>query len=172
MHNQSTFIANPLESQYSVFSIESLKMVVPRNYILSIETIFDLNPLNKESNSGCISEITINNMTIPVYSIDQNLDILKDLPASRRACLLLKSDINKYFGIVIDSINSVNTTELSIHQIPSCMTSDYSPIQKVLQLDNEIYGMIDSTLLSSLLNVDIYYASNNNQTDELIASNA
>jgi len=172
MLNGSLIFSDYQDDQYSVFTIDQLKLVVSRNSILSIETILDLEPLQNENNSGCLSEFIINNISVPIFGINDDLDLLRSFPASRRACLLLKSDSGKPFGIAIDTINTLENIDISIHELPGFMLFDYSPITSVLQTDEKFYGLIDNSSLASLLNVDIYYDTTKNTQSELIASNA
>lgn len=149
-----------LDNRYSVFTIKDLQLIVKQSEIVSIETILDLTPTDFSFETDCVSTTTINNQITPIFSVNHHLDSTGNFPIERRACLILKSEKNRAFGIAVDTITTYSEGTITICDLPSYMLTSKSIITKVLKANNTIVGVIDNLLLSKLLKVEEFYQKN------------
>ena len=154
--NEAALQSN-ISNSYTLFSIENIKLAVIQSAVHSIETILDLEPIEFDFDTDCVSIITTDSQVIPVFSTNKHLDSIGNFPISRRACLVLRSENNQAFGISVDTISATRDDETKISYLPEHMLSQTSTITQILELNNSIYGVIDSLILSKIFHVNEFY---------------
>lgn len=158
MHNiEKNDSINNLSDSFSIFTIDDSKLAVRQTEVFSIETILDLKPVEFSFETDCVSTISTDSMTIPIFSINQHLVCISNFPMKRRACLILKTDNKQAYGILVDTINTHNKRDSVINQLPDYMLTKDSMIKEILETDSKMVSIIDNTLLAEQLKVNEFY---------------
>jgi chemotaxis signal transduction protein len=126
---------------YVVVSIDDRKLLIPQQEISSLESILDLATAPQEP--PAIGSFNLAEEVWPVFCLSNELDILLEIPSTRRMCVLLK-DSNHALGLACDQIEPLRHQNMRLQPLPSCMKTSTSPVQ-ALVLHGDAIGCVTTT---------------------------
>lgn len=86
---------------------------------------------------GSVGWIAYMRQRWPVYSLSEQLELLDEVPNSRRTCALLATEAG-YFGLLCDDVSIVKKIEGLIHEMPTAMKKADTPIQGLLHAEKKL----------------------------------
>lgn len=139
MNNASTS-ANVIPL-YAVLTIDQRKLLLPQREIHTLESVLDVITATDVPNA--IGSFTLAGNSWPVYCLSGQLDLMLELPGTRRICVLLK-DSTQGLGLVCDQIEPLGREDLRLQPLPPSMKTPTSPIQ-ALVLRHDAIGCVTTT---------------------------
>jgi hypothetical protein len=120
------------DSKLALLKISDLWFVFPHRDIGALESTYDIDTHEAEPFSvGCIK---YKNQGWPVYCLSPELSLLSDIPAERRACILLSAGAG-YIGVLFDEISIAKQEVLGKRQeLPPAMRLPDTPVIGLVQL--------------------------------------
>lgn len=112
--------------------------------IFSFESFIDVR--SEETGNNKIGTINVSGYDVPVYCLDDDLSIMKEVPASRSVCVILKS-LN--YALLCKDIRVLEYDEMDEAELPECMLRQHMPISRICIYKtsrnvNEKYAMLVS----------------------------
>lgn len=132
---------------FAVLTLDGCQWLLPQAEIQSLESLLDLDREVRIPDS--IGAVAFAGEWWPVYCLSGELRILSQPPDSRRVCLLLNNDADR-FGLVCDQIDTL-VGVLPLLALPACMTLPDSPIQALVLLDTGLGCVTTTERLAALL---------------------
>jgi hypothetical protein len=128
--------------------VDGQSLLIAHIHIHSVEPILDV---RMESARGqAMGTLQLGDDQWPVYCIDGDLNILGNVPAARRACVLLKSDRGGV-GLLCDEVRVVDNAALTIVPVPGCMSGDQRLLDSLAIIDRKITCVLGADRLSAML---------------------
>lgn len=137
-----------LVSLYAVISIDNRKLLIPQKEINSLESILDLETTSQEP--PAVGSFTLGGEPWPVYCLSSELDLLLDIPSTRRMCALLK-DSNHALGLACDQIEPLRQQNMQLQPLPLSMNTSTSPVQALVLHENGIGCVTTTSRLANLI---------------------
>lgn len=100
------------------------------------------------ANDAC-GHITINNKTIPVYILDEDLRLTSVMTNPHGVCVCLGNG-NDRIGILCDDAVKIITSDIELHELPDCMLEATVAIQYIGVCNNNIYCISNTARLLRL----------------------
>ena len=132
---------------FAVLTLDGCQWLLPQAEIQSLESLLDLDREVRIPDS--IGAVAFAGEWWPVYCLSGELRILSQPPDSRRVCLLLNNDADR-FGLVCDQIDTL-VGVLPLLALPACMALPDSPIQALVLLDTGPGCVTTTERLAALL---------------------
>ena len=110
---------------YIALSIGMRKLLTDRKNIKSIESINVLDTSEPLTNS--IGSLKINNETVPVYNINDKLEIDGLSAGENTVCAVLSVD-GEYISIACKEVSAFTDTIIRIDSLPECMQTVVCPV--------------------------------------------
>ena len=137
-----------LHARSAELVVDGQSLLIGHIHIHSVEPILDV---RMESGHGqALGMLELGEDRWPVYCLDSNLDILGNVPATRRACVLLKSD-HGGVGILCDEVRVVDNAALSIVPVPGCMRGEQSLMESLAVIEGKVTCVLGTDRLSRML---------------------
>lgn len=136
-------------SLYAVVSIGDRKLLIPQQEIRSLESILDLNT-DPPQEPPAIGAFTLEGESWPIFCLSSELDILLDIPNTRRMCILLK-DSNHTLGLACDQVEPLRQYNMRLQPLPLCMKTSISPVQALVFHGNTIGCVTTTARLAKLI---------------------
>jgi hypothetical protein len=137
-----------LHARSAELVVDGQSLLIGHIHIHSVEPILDV---RMESGHGlALGILQLGDNQWPVYCLDGNLDILGNVPATRRACVLLKSD-HGGVGILCDEVRVVDNTALRVVPVPGCMSGRQSLMESLAVIDGKVTCVLGTDRLSDML---------------------
>ena len=130
------------------FNLDKTDFLLASEQILSIEAATDINW--KDTDKFLCGEIVINGLNIPVFNFDENLAMDNAVDPKRKICLCLRSEAYLY-GLPCEQVNTVNTHELKIVELPLCTKTQNTPVINLAIKEQKIINMIDTNSIGRLI---------------------
>jgi hypothetical protein len=129
----------------AVLKIDGLELLLKQSDVRALESasFVDAN----DSRKGSIGWIAYMRQRWPVYSLSEQLDLLDDVPPTRRTCALLAIETG-YFGFLCDDVSIVKQTTGQIHELPASMRNADTPILGLLPTGNKLLCVSTPNLLA------------------------
>ncbi len=89
----------------------------------------------------------------PVFCLDGDFSILRNVPATRRSCVLLNSE-HGGVGVLCDEVRVVDKATLTLVAVPGCMSSNHKLMDSLAIIDGKVACMLGVDRLSLMLHSD------------------
>ena len=141
-----------LHARSAELVVDGQSLLIAHIHIHSVEPILDV--AVEAGHGQALGVLRLGEAQWPVYCVDGDLNILERLPATRRACVLLKSD---HGGICIlcDEVRVVDNTALTLVPVPPCMSGEQSLMESLAIIDGKITCVLGTDRLSAMLLAEI-----------------
>lgn len=137
-----------LHARSAELVVDGQSLLIAHVHIHSVEPILDV---RMESGHGqALGILQIGDDHWPVYCLDRDLDILRNVPATRRACVLLKS-AHGGVGILCDEVKVVDNASLTIVPVPGCMCGQQSLMDSLAMIGGKVTCVLGADRLSVML---------------------
>ena len=137
-----------LHARSAELVVDGQSLLIAHVHIHSVEPILDV---RLESGHGrALGILQLGSEEWPVYCLDAELNILGNVPARRRACVLLKSD-HGGVGVLCDEVRVVDNASLTIVPVPGCMRSDDSLMDSLAVVGGKVTCVLGADRLSTML---------------------
>ena len=137
-----------LHARSAELVIDRQSLLIAHVHIHSVEPILDV---RIESGHGrALGVLELNDDRWPVYCLDGDLNILHGVPATRRACVLLKSG-HGGVGVLCDEVRVVDNASLTMVPVPGCMSGEQSLMDSLAVIDGKVTCVLGADRLSAML---------------------
>jgi hypothetical protein len=137
-----------LHARSAELVIDRQSLLIAHIHIHSVEPILDV---RIESGHGqALGVLELGDDRWPVYCLDGNLNILAGVPATRRACVLLKSE-HGGVGVLCDEVRVVDNASLVMVPVPGCMSGEQSLMDSLAVIDGKVTCVLGADRLSAML---------------------
>jgi len=150
--NESTPItlAELWETQlFAALTLDGYRWLLPQTEIYSLESLPDIDQEVRAPHS--IGAVGSGGEWWPVYCLSGELQLLPQIPDSRRACVLLNNRAD-HFGLVCDQVETLAEAPRLL-DVPVCMRLPDSPLQALTLLDGGLGCVTTTEHLAALLAV-------------------
>ena len=113
----------------AVLTLDGRKWLLPQREIQSLEPLLDV--VADDGSPDRMGVIAFQENWWPVYCVSGELDVLREIPAARRVCVLLNDGDNQ-FALVCDQVEALDEERPRIRPLPACMALPDSPLQALL----------------------------------------
>ena len=135
----------------AMLKIAGLHLVLPQNEIRALESMDNVE--RRDAESGRVGWVRYAQQRWPVYCLSQDLALLADVPAARRACVLLGAGQAGYVGMLCDDVSIVRQSLGPRHELPDAMRLPETPVTGLTVLEGETVACLTSAEhLASYLN--------------------
>ncbi len=121
--------------------------LLPQADIRSLEPLLDINPTRRAP--GSIGALAFAGAWWPVYGLSGELELLQELPGTRRVCLLLDNGADR-FGLVCDRVETLAPPP-RLFPVPHCMADAASPLRALALLAAGVGAVTDTECLAARL---------------------
>ncbi len=128
--------------------VDGHNLLIAHAHVHSVEPI--VNVRIEPGHGQALGVLSLGEGEWPVYCLDGDLDVLDRLPATRRACVLLKSHHGS-IGILCDEVRMVDTGAFAIVSVPVCMQGEQSLVESLAIIDAKVICVLDADRLSATL---------------------
>ncbi len=118
----------------AILKISGLRLSLPQREIRALEAADDVEL--RDAESSVIGWLRHAQQRWPVYCLSQELAPLAEVPAERRACVLLGSGAG-YVGILCDDVSIGQQVRGAQHQLPRVMRTLDTPILGLIATDEQ-----------------------------------
>lgn len=129
----------------SLLRIARLRLFLPQSDIIAVEGRANVDTTALGARS--IGWVGYAQRRWPVYCLSEELSLLFQVPAGRRACVLLAHG-DGYLGVLCDEISTSQLTPSSIHAIPDAMKLPETPVLGVT-MDSGVACFSDGSRLAA-----------------------
>lgn len=129
------------EGRLAVLTMDGRRLLVPQGEIQSLEPLLDM--AREGSSPYTVGTIAFAGHWWPVYCLSRELEVLREIPLTRRLCGLL-NDGNHQFALVCDQIEPLAEERPRLRPLPVCMATPDSPLLALLIQRGEL-GCVTST---------------------------
>lgn len=137
-----------LHARSAELIIDGQSLLIAHIHIHSVEPILDV---RIESGHGqALGVLELGDDRWPVYCLDGDLDILAGVPATRRACVLLKSE-HGGVGILCDEVRVVDNDSLTMVPVPGCMSGQQSLMDSLAVVDGQVTCVLAADRVAAML---------------------
>lgn len=137
-----------LHSRSAELVVDGQSFLIAHVHVHSVEPILDV---RMESGHGqALGVFQLGEDQWPVYSLDGDLEILGNVPATRRACVLLKSE-HGGVGILCDEVNALENAALTFVPVPGCMRGRQNLMDSLVVVGAKVSCVLGADHLSSML---------------------
>lgn len=112
--------------QYVALAFDKSIFLFKQLDVFSFESMVDVDVEVRKNNS--LGVINISGYEIPVYCLNDDLSVMKSIPASRSVCVILKG--HKY-ALLCKDIRVLDFEEMKEFDLPECMSPKYMPVSKI-----------------------------------------
>jgi len=137
-----------LHARSAELVVDGQSLLVAHIHIHSVEPILDVRMA--PGHGQAIGTLQLGDNRWPVYCLDADLNILGNVPAARRACVLLKSDRGGV-GILCDEVSVVDNAALTMVPVPGCMSGGQSLMDSLAIVDGKVTCVLEADRLSAML---------------------
>lgn len=132
---------------FAVLTVDGRRWLVPQAEIQSLESLLDIDREVRIPHS--VGAVAFASEWWPVYCLSGELQILPQLPNSRRACPLLDNGADR-FGLVCDRVEALAEAP-RLQVLPACMALPDSPVQALALLDDGLGCVTTTERLAAML---------------------
>ncbi len=125
--------------------IAKLSLFLPQNDIVAIEARGSVDTGAPSPRS--VGWLVYEQRRWPVYCLSEDLSLLFQVPAGRRACVLLARD-DGYVAVLCDEIRTSQEAAGPIHTLPDAMRLPDTPVVAVVTTDSGIACFSDGCRLA------------------------
>jgi hypothetical protein len=137
-----------LSTQVVVLKIDGLRLMLPQGDIRTLESAADIVRSNPpENGSGWIAYAGQN---WPVYCLSDELGFLTEVPATRRACVLLARQ-SGYLGLLCDDASILAHFSGQVHAVPAAMSLPESPLNGLIMAEDGLVCVSNAGLLAQFM---------------------
>jgi hypothetical protein len=121
--------------------IDKLQLMLPQGDVCAVESVADLNSENALAPS--VGRIAYLGQSWPVLSLNGELQTLDNIPAARRACVMLATG-KGFLGLLCDDVRVLNQQSGSDYALPAAMRTANTPIQAIMPFENSLACLSDA----------------------------
>ena len=108
-------------------SLGKTRLLFPGEEVLSLEAV---PAIGDPAADGSIGTVNLNQSSLAVYYLDEQLRPHGEVQDGRRACICLGDGVAA-FALLCDKVETVEEEELQIVELPACMRSTITPVQSL-----------------------------------------
>ncbi len=127
-----SFVSSRPDVALAILKISGLRLALPQKEMRALEAADDVDVDGAES--PAVGWIRHGMQRWPVYSLSQDLSLLAEIPAGRRACVLLDTGVG-HVGLLCDDVAIGH--EGQWHEVPAAMRLPETPVLGLLATDAE-----------------------------------
>lgn len=140
--------------QYILLKFEGKYLFIPQNEIESVEIIADVQIT--KTTFGAIGWFFGHGLESPVFCLDNNLSLLKELPNIRQYFVLLKASSEQPpLGITCDEVENVSFSKEHLYpqELPQVMKTPHSPMRQLLIYQEQMACICSGSALVKYLDL-------------------
>jgi len=104
-----------------------LTLAVPLRDLKSLEPVLDVDTQDRDGRSA--GTIELRTGRCPVFCIDEDLTMLRELPPEHRICAILAGGETGPFGLTCSAVEALGGDGLASFSIPASMRAPNSPLE-------------------------------------------
>ena len=135
------------QNNFIKMRIGKTRLLFPASELLSVESG---DQLKQEHPKNTSATIIINDLEIPVYSSDEELNLHSYHDGDWPYYLCLNNGHN-YFAIACDEATLIKPEEITYYDLPGCMQCEDSPVHGLTVFNDTVYCNTDTASLYRLL---------------------
>ncbi|MCK5718066.1 MAG: hypothetical protein KAH77_11300 [Thiomargarita sp.] len=137
-------------SLYVLLVFDGRYLFIPQHEVESVEIISDVKLI--DTSEGVVGWFYGHGLESPVYSLNDNLSLLLEIPKKRDYLVLLKANPQP-IGIICDEVESINLQKelLQPQELHVVMKTPTSPIRQLLRYQDKIACICSGTALVKYL---------------------
>lgn len=137
-----------LHARSAELVVDGQRFLIAHIHIHSVEPILDV---HMESGLGrAIGTLRLGEVQWPVFCLDGELELLDSVPATRRACVLLKSD-HGGVAVLCDEVGVVDNRALVMTPVPGCMRGEGGLMDSLAVINGKVTCVLGADRLSAML---------------------
>ena len=137
-----------LRARFAELVVDGQRLLIAHVHVHSVETLADVRIA--PGHGQALGTLPLGEGEWPVYCLDGDLNTLDRLPATRRACVLLKTG-DGGIGILCDEVRVVDNGAFATVPVPGCMQGEQSLVQSLAIIDARVTCVLDADRLSATL---------------------
>ena len=130
-----------MTTSYVRVTMGKTRLLFPAAELLAMEPVSSMKP--PPAGSGFSGVVVTRGMTIPVVTVDEDLQLVRSREVRRRFCIVLR-DEQATLGLTCDEANVIETGDLQFHDLPACMRAE-DAIIPVIAVHNGILFSVCKT---------------------------
>jgi len=126
--------------RFVVLQMEAITLIVMQAEVVALEPVLDVQVMNTQAlpnyaNASGFLPLTAG--ACPVYTLDENLNTLDQIPPTYRICAVMRNRPNDY-ALSCVAVHLLSRNEVSLHATPRSMLNARSPILQLLVHDGKL----------------------------------
>ncbi len=137
-----------LSARSAEIVVDGQSLLIGHIHIHSVEPILDVRMSSEHGRA--IGTIELGEEQWPVFAIDGDLNILASVPATRRACVQLKSE-HGGIALLCDEVRVINNETLTMVPVPGCMGGEDGLMDSLAVMNGKVTCVLSAERLSLIL---------------------
>jgi chemotaxis signal transduction protein len=129
-------------------SIGKVNILLPLQQVASLETVLDIEW--NDSEFGFLGKINSGGTCRPVFNLGEDLQFVDELAEERKVCVCFGNDENG-FGIICDQVNTLDSTDVELVDLPSCMKKENTPVNALAIKDKQVMSVTNAEAIGKLI---------------------
>ncbi|MFZ6779387.1 hypothetical protein ACO0LD_21360 [Undibacterium sp. Ji83W] len=121
--------------------IDGMQLMLPQGDICAVESVADLD--SQDALAPSVGRIAYLGQSWPVLSLNGELQTLDNIPAARRACVMLATG-KGFLGLLCDDVRVLNQQSGADYALPVAMRAANSPIQAIMPFEKGLACLSDA----------------------------
>ena len=140
--------SNQSTQGFMQLSIGKVSLLLPLEQVVSLETVLDIEW--NASEFGLLGQIKSGGTDRPVFSLGEDLQFVDELTEERKVCVCLGNNENG-FGIICDQVNTLDSSEVELVDLPSCMETENTPVNALAIKDKQVMSVTNADAIEKLI---------------------
>lgn len=137
-----------VEKRLAVLTLDGRRLLLPQRQVQSLEPLLDL--VRDSGIANAVGMIAFAGYWWPVYCLSGNLDVLSDIPPTRRVVTLL-SDGEHLLALLCDQVEALDEEQPRLYPLPACMAGAVPALQALTLQQGELGCVTDTARLVAFL---------------------
>jgi len=137
----------------ALIKINGLNLLVPQGEIRTLESVKDVNTTDTSQHS--VGRVAYAQTSWPVYCLSEDLLLMTEIPAERRACALIPIGVG-YMGLLCDDMMVLKSFVAKQYALPIVMKLPDTPILHLVEYEQGIACVSNSYLLTAYIEQMIF----------------
>lgn len=138
-----------MTAKYVRVTMGKTRLLFPAAELLAMEPISGMNP--PPVSGGFSGVIVMQGLTVPVFTVDEDLQPARSYKVRRRFCIVLR-DERETLGITCDEANVIEAEDFQFHALPACMRTEDAVIPVIAVHNGSLFSVCKAADLVRALN--------------------
>jgi chemotaxis signal transduction protein len=125
------------------------RLLFPAAELLAMEPVSSMKP--PPAGDRFSGAIVTRGMTVPVVTVDEDLQPVRSCEVRRRFCIVLRNE-QEILGLTCDEANVIETGDMQFHDLPGCMRTEDAIIPMIAVHNGSLFSVCKTAHLLRALN--------------------